>query len=43
MNPDRFRLFTKRGASVGVLTVVAATLGIVAAAAALGALMLLAF
>ena len=43
MNPDRFRLFTKRGATLGVLTVVAATLVIVTAAAAVGALMLLAF
>lgn len=43
MNPDRFRLFTKRGAALGLLVVVAATLAVLVAGTALAALLVLAF
>ena len=43
MRPDRFRVFTKRGAALGVLSVMAAGVIVLAAAAAVGLLLLLVF
>lgn len=43
MRPDRERAFSKRGASLGVALVAAATLALGLAAAAIAALLVLAF
>ena len=43
MRPDRERAFSKRGATAGVLLVAIATLAIGVAAAAIAAVLLLAF
>ncbi len=43
MSPERDRVFTKRGATIGVLAVVAATVLIVSVGAAVAALLILVF